>query len=236
MKQFSKTKSLWLHFYPGILITLFFIIVAPIMTANGLPPQLAMLTAIIVVVVPVMLLHLHRATKNEGLATISELIVYKNDISTGKIVLYALGMIVFAFLVYGATQPLNQVITDKLLFWLPDWYTIQDFSGYSKDIIVITLIANLILNGIIAPFIEEIYFRGYLMPRMQSWGKLVPFMSAILFSLYHFWQPQVYLTLIIALMPMTYFTWKLKSLKLAIITHCGLNIIGALLSFAMINQ
>ena len=134
------------------------------------------------------------------------------------------------------TQPINEIITDKMLYWLPDWYKVRDFEGYSKSIILITLIVNLILNGLLAPYLEELYFRGYLLPRMQTWRKYAPLMSAILFSFYHFWQPQIYLTLVIALFPMTYLVWKTKSLKLAIYTHCGLNIVGALLSFGMINQ
>ena len=146
------------------------------------------------------------------------------------------GLIFFAFVVYGITQPINVIITEKLLYWLPEWYKVRDFEGYSKSIILITLTVNLILNGLLAPYLEELYFRGYLLPRMQTWGKYAPLMSAILFSFYHFWQPQIYLTLVIALFPMTYLVWKTKSLKLAIYTHCGLNIVGALLSFGMINQ
>ena len=111
----------------------------------------------------------------------------------------------------------------------------RDFNGYAPKIIIITLMLNLVLNGAVAPFLEEIYFRGYLLPRMKTWGKSAPIISTLLFSLYHFWQPQIYLTLIIALVPMTYLTWKTQSIKLAIYTHCGLNIVGAIISFAMIN-
>jgi membrane protease YdiL (CAAX protease family) len=95
---------------------------------------------------------------------------------------------------------------------------------------------NLIFNGFLAPVLEELYFRGYLLPRMESFGKAAPVANVVLFSLYHFWQPQIYLTLMIALLPMAYLVWKTQSIRLAIYTHCGLNILGALLSLAMINS
>lgn len=236
MIQHSKLKSILYHLYPGVLITLFFGMATPYFVTMGFPPQLSMLIAIVVIVAPVILLHLNNAKKHENAKRIIDLVEYKETLPIKKLILYTLGLIFFAFVVYGMTQPINEIITDKLLYWLPDWYKVRDFEGYSKSIILITLIVNLILNGLLAPYLEELYFRGYLLPRMQTWGKYAPLMSAILFSFYHFWQPQIYLTLVIALFPMTYLVWKTKSLKLAIYTHCGLNIVGALLSFGMINQ
>lgn len=235
MKQHSKLKSVVYHLYPGVLITLFFGITTPFFVKMGFPPQLSMLIAIVVIAAPIILFHLNNAKKNENAKRIYDLVKYKERLPAYKLILYTLGLIVFAFLIYGLTQPINEIISDKLLYWLPDWYKVRDFEGYSKSIIVVTLIVNLILNGLLAPYLEELYFRGYLLPRMKTWGKFAPLMSAVLFSFYHFWQPQIYLTLVIALFPMTYLVWKTKNLKLAIYTHCGLNIIGALLSFGMIN-
>ena len=140
------------------------------------------------------------------------------------------------FLIWGITQPLDKIITDKIFNWLPAWYTVQDFKGYSKASIELTLILNLLLNGFFAPVVEEYYFRGYLLPRMAAWGKWAFVLNTVLFSLYHFWQPYVYLTLIIALLPMIYMVWKTKDLRLAILTHSLLNIVGALLSFGLLMK
>ena len=129
-----------------------------------------------------------------------------------------------------------KIITEKFFNWLPAWYTVQDFKGYSKSTIELTLVLNLLLNGFIGPFVEEYYFRGYLLPRMAVWGNWAFVVNTILFSLYHFWQPYVYLTLIIALLPMIYLVWKTKDLRLAILTHSLLNIAGALLSFGLLMK
>ncbi|WP_373497015.1 CPBP family intramembrane glutamic endopeptidase [Aquiflexum sp.] len=234
MVQLTKSKSVLYHLYPGILITIGFILITPIMVRNGFPPQLSMLVCIVMVAVPVFIFHLIQAKKGENRAKIIQLNGYREKLPTGRLMLYTLGLLVFAFLMWGLFQPIDHFLTEHVFFWLPDWYTVQDFEGYSKDIIKVTLIANLILKGILAPLIEEFYFRGYLLPRMEVWGKWAFVVNAVLFSLYHLWQPYIYLTLIAALLPMTYLVWKTKDLRLAVLTHCLLNIVGALLSFSLI--
>lgn len=236
MQQLSKTKSVLFHLYPGIFITLCFIIITPYLVKHGYPPQLGSLLAIIIVAIPLLLVHLSSAKNKEHRKNIWELNVYRNKLSTGKLILYCIGLVVLMFLIWGITQPLDKIVTNKIFSWLPSWYTVQDFKGYSKASIEITLVLNLLLNGFLAPLIEEYYFRGYLLPRMTAWGKWAFVVNTVLFSLYHFWQPYVYLTLIIALLPMIYLVWKTKDLRLAILTHSLLNIIGALLSFGLLMK
>lgn len=203
----SNWKILWYHVYPGLLLTAFFIGATLLLQGKGIPPQLIVLLGIPLVIVPVMYFHLLHARKSENSKSIGSLVEsYGNKLPFKRLAVYSLMLVIFAFVVYGVTQPVNVWITGKLLFWLPDWYKIQSFEGYAGNIILITLIANLILNGFAAPFIEEVYFRGYLLPRMKRYGKWAPLMSTVLFSFYHFWQPQIYVTLIIALFPMVYYT------------------------------
>ena len=236
MQQLSKLKSVLYHLYPGIIITLCFILITPFLVQHGYPPQLGSLLAIIIVAIPLLLAHLFLAKKKEHRKNIWELNVYKNKLSTGKLILYAVSLVVLMFLIWGITQPLDKIITAKIFNWLPAWYTVQDFKGYSKASIELTLVLNLLLNGFFAPVVEEYYFRGYLLPRMAAWGKWAFVLNTVLFSLYHFWQPYVYLTLIIALLPMIYMVWKTKDLRLAILTHSLLNIVGALLSFGLLMK
>ena len=236
MNQLSKTKSIIYHLYPGAVITLCFIVLTPFIIQHHFPPQLSLLISIIIVAIPLLIAHLLSVKKKENLRSLLLINGYNNKLPIGRLILYALGLVVFAFLVWGITQPLDKVITAKLFSWLPDWYTVQNFNGYNKDSIRLTLIFNLILNGFLAPLVEEFYFRGYLLPRMAAWGKWAFVLNAVLFSLYHFWQPYIYLTLILSLLTMTWLVWKTKDLRLAILTHCLLNIVGALLSFGLLAK
>jgi hypothetical protein len=234
MKQLTKGKSILFHIYPGIFITLGFTFLAPVFMKYGFPPQFGMLVAIILVALPLLLIHLLKVKKQENKESIFALNGYTNRLPTGKLILYSLGLVIFAFLIWGITAPINKVLAENLLFWLPEWFTVQDFAGYDKNKIAITLILNLLFNGILAPYIEELYFRGYLLSRMESWGKYAFVLNAVLFSIYHFWQPYIYLTLIVSLLPMIFLVWKTQDLRLSILTHCLLNLVGAILSFGLL--
>lgn len=236
MQQLSKTRSILYHLYPGIIITVCFAVLAPLLLKYDLPPQFSILIVIAIAAIPLLLLHLNKVKNAEHKDYLKEVNGYGERVSTGKLILYISGLIVFMFIIWGATQPLNTIITQKLFSWLPGWYTVQNFNGYGKQAVLITLILNLLLNGIIAPLVEEYYFRGYLLPRMTAWGKWSFVVNAILFSFYHFWQPYIYLTLIIALLPLSWAVWKTKDLRIGIYTHCALNIIGALASFGLLMK
>lgn len=97
MKQHSKLRSIFDHLYPGVIIAIFFGLITPYMVRSGLPQQLSMLIAIVVVVVPVFLLHLNRAKRAEGLDRIGDLVVYREELSIKKLLPYTTGSILFAF-------------------------------------------------------------------------------------------------------------------------------------------
>ena len=236
MQQLSKIKSVLFHLYPGIIITACFAVLTPLMLHYRLPSQLSILVIITIVAIPLLVLHISKAKKEEHKDSLTQINGYSNKISTTRLVLYIAGLVVFMFFVWGITQPLNDIITKKIFSWLPAWYTVQDFKGYGKNIIMVTLILNLVINGVLAPIVEEYYFRGYLLPRMAAWGKWAFVVNAILFSFYHFWQPYVYLTLLIALLPLSWAVWKTRDLRVGIYTHCALNIIGALASFGLLMK
>ena len=46
-----------------------------------------------------------------------------------------------------------------------------------------------LLIGIIGPTVEELYFRGPLLPRIDRLGAWAPVLNSGLFALYHFWSP-----------------------------------------------
>ncbi len=234
MKQIPRLKSILFHLYPGAAITIAFILITPAVIQYGYPPQMGILLSVALVALPVLALHLVGAKNKEQLTNITKLNGFNRRLPMGKLIMYVLLLVVIAFIIWGITQPLNMWISSKLLSWLPGWYTTQDFKGYDPGKIKLVLVVNLLLNGIAAPCLEELYFRGYLLPRMNAFGKWSFVINSVLFSLYHFWQPYIYATLILSLLPMIYITWKTKDLRVAIFTHCLLNIIGSIASFGLV--
>ena len=61
---------------------------------------------------------------------------------------------------------------------------------------------------------------------MEWMGKLAPILNAFLFSLYHLWSPWQVITRTVALIPFCYVAYRTKNIRIVIIVHCLLNIMG----------
>ena len=97
-----------------------------------------------------------------------------------------------------------------------------------------TLAAYLAINGLLGPIIEELYFRGYLLPRMERLGRWAPLVNVSLFSLYHFWSPWQVMARIVGLAPTVYAVRAKRSVYLGMVVHCTLNTLSVLIVGAMV--
>ena len=101
--------------------------------------------------------------------------------------------------------------------------------------VVLVFAAALAINGILGPIVEELYFRGYLLPRMESIGRWAPLINVSLFSLYHFWSPWQIVARILGYAPTVYAVrWK-RNVYLGMVVHCSLNTIAVLLVAGMVS-
>jgi len=82
--------------------------------------------------------------------------------------------------------PSRTAILSTLAPLLPPWAV---FDGLPAGISPYTLYLGLVLSGLVAPIVEELYFRAYLMPRIPVAGRWAPAVNAALFAIYHFYTP-----------------------------------------------
>ena len=124
---------------------------------------------------------------------------------------------------------LTPIITDALFAWYPQEYNLQNvmanpgvLSGYQG--VYLLLVMFIIANGILGPLVEELYFRGYLLPRMDGYAKKwAPILNVVLFSLYHYFSPWENPIRIIALIPLVYIVWRKRDIRFGIWVHILLN-------------
>lgn len=125
----------------------------------------------------------------------------------------------------------------KLFSWIPsDLILTMGLNGeYARSDLIITYILFLILIVIVGPVIEELYFRGYLLPRMPSRlkGSAVLFHSG-LFALYHTWAPWLFITRTIAVLPLVYIVKRKRNIYPGIISHCLINSIDFIIGLSFI--
>lgn len=213
---------------PGILVaTAYALLINPIL-ALELPKTVALGIAALVVMIPVELgIIYYHSKKQFGFFSIKKMIPYTNTIAIKTYLWLVPLLLSWSVCVIILGKKVDEFIKTSLFSWIPDWYILSvDYMKYNKSQLFVAFIVSLIITGIIIPIVEEIYFRGFLLPRMEWLGKAAPIVNASLFALYHFWSPWQIPTRIIALIPFCYASYKTRNIKITIIVHCLLNILG----------
>lgn len=234
-EQLPLATLLVLFLVPGALLTLAYVLLAPVIDDAGFPPIAALLVAIMVVLVPFELGVVLRASSGRGIRSVMP---YRRPISIRDWLWLVPVLIVAAFVGFGVSMAVEPAIIDSLFGWLPDWFIrpidpdrVQE---YSREAWLVTLAAYFVVNGYIGPITEELYFRGYLLPRMEWMGRWAPLVNVSLFSIYHFWSPWQIFGRILGLAPTIYAVrWK-ENIYLGMVVHCTLNTLGMILVGSLI--
>lgn len=231
-EQHSLLKSVILHLLPGVLILLFFIIFAPILTEKGLPTLFCVFLAVMLVLIPFELGYiLCQAKKENNSFSLKGIVLYRQKIPKWQYLVIIPSFLAWALISYFIiAPPIQDNLKGQYFSWLPVWFFLSyNLEQSSKTAIWATWVMGLIFNGIAGPIVEELYFRGYLLPRISRLKAWAPLLNVLLFSVYHFFSPWRNLERILALLPGIYIIqWK-KNIYLGMIPHCLLNTTGMLL-------
>jgi membrane protease YdiL (CAAX protease family) len=237
LEQHSLMHSILLHLLPGVFIVALFVAAAPPVMQAGYPPLLAMAVAGVGGGLAFQLADLfYQGKRKNGKWSLERIVLFCQSVPVRDYLLLVPLFTLAAFLIYGLTIPVGAYLLG-LIPWLPQWFEMRDvalLAQYSRSSLVTTFWLSLALNGIAAPIVEEMYFRGYLMPRLSRFGRLTPIIEVALFTLYHFWQPYFWVTQFLSMLPVVVAVWWRRSIKLGILTHAAMNIIGLILTFGQI--
>ena len=237
----SWPRTLGLHLLPGAIITLAFVIIAALTTPRGWPASLALLVTWCVVGLPLeagILLYYGRQRKNKPSS--AKVILYREPLPLRHYLWLVPVLLIWTAAISTLLIPLGEGLRQALFSWWPDWLQLSAFarnlSQYAPSVVWAVVVMSFILNLAI-PTIEELYFRGFLLPRLPLSRAWAPLISVVLFSLYHFWLPWENPARILALLPVVYAVqWK-RSVALSIAVHCLLNTIGSIGLLALVlNQ
>ncbi len=80
------------------------------------------------------------------------------------------------------------------------------------------------------PIFEEMYFRGFLLPRIGYMDVFAPAANALLFAAAHYWQPYNWPLIFLLVLVNAYVVWWKRNIYIAMLLHCSANTIGAALS------
>jgi len=234
-------RLLVLHLAPGALATVVFVLLEGPLESAGYPPLASLLVAIVLVIIPFELGVIVRAGQREWpgggwLASVS----YRMPMRARDWAILVPVLLVAAILGFGLLSLIEQPILDALFGWLPTWFVkpvpVDSVGQYSASAWTVTLIGYAALNVIAGPVTEELYFRGYLLPRMSQFGRWAPLLNVVFFSLYHFFSPWQFLSRIAGVAPFAYAVWWKRNVYLGMAVHVMLNGIGTATIIALVLQ
>lgn len=238
--QHSLPLSVALHLIPGVLILVaYLLIAAPLVKALGYPPYLGLVVAMCLALVPTELgLLLYLGWKKNGKLSLSSIIHYtEKPLKLYALLDYVIALIIGLVIATVLLTPVDTFVYDHLFSWIPFESAGGAggfLSGYARSTVIGTLMVSLIFTGMILPTVEELYFRGYLLPRLSHAGGWAPTLNMVLFSLYHLWTPWQFITRIGFFLPTVWVTWRKKDLRVSLWVHCLSNTIVQLLTLVAI--
>lgn len=224
-------RSILYHIVPGILAgAVYFLLRHPLKEA-GFPSLFALMVAAIAVIVPVELgFLLFQGKKRSGRFTLSGVIGYRQQLPVWQYVVWSLVVFVIIGGIFTVMKPVDGFFQEKLFSWMPGLDSGLE-GNYARSHLIITYIALLLVGVIAAPIVEELYFRGYLLPRTP--GRLGVLWHSLLFAAYHVFTPWMIVTRTVGLLPLVLVVKK-KSIYIGIVVHILLNSIDAVMGFIFI--
>ena len=225
--QHSLLKSILLHILPGALTTLVFVLIKPLLDPSGFPPLLAFLLAVLLVDLPLQLaIMLFDGTKLNGRLSLKGVVLYRDKVSWKTFVLVFVGAFVAVYVLTMLVSPLSSVLAESAFSWLPDWMFLEEqtqYLAYGKGVLLAAFVLQLVVTGVALPWVEELYFRGYLLPRLSRYGKWTPFLGGLFFALYHVWQLFSFPTLFLLGTALGYVVWWKQDIRISIGLHVFAN-------------
>lgn len=230
--------SLWtsvvLHLAPGAVMLVVYILAAPIVIGWGYPPLFASLLTIPVILVPWMLGYLsyvsHRTT---GTRNPLAVVGYRTVLTRWQYAGYTIALTIAGAAAFVAADALiGTALVDATFGWLPAWFLnpadMDAILGMTVGRQIVFLASLVVFAGFVAPVVEELYFRGHLLPGIARFGRWAPLISVALFTLYHFESPWEGPGRFLMVLPMVYAVWHTRSVRLGIIVHVVLNTLSAM--------
>ena len=240
VQQQSLGRSIIYHLLPGMCILISFVVLAPILDRLALPSAMALFIVIGCVLVPVELgILLYQGKKLSGRFTLKEVVLYREPLPVKQYIGFGVVLFIWLMLILIIVfTPIDNFLAQRLFFWLPDWFFttkfIENIGQYPQSVILVTAILGVLFNGLAGPVVEELYFRGYLLPRLSRYGKWAPLLNAILFAVQHLFSPWRIPGIIVAMIPFVYVAWWKRNIYLGMIVHCTANTLSSLALFALL--
>jgi membrane protease YdiL (CAAX protease family) len=225
------------HLIPGAVFSALLIFMSRVFIRHGLTAYLAELLLIPACLLPMLAGTMLVAAKQSGAGlSLRRAIGYSSPGTVGDYVGWPALLFLCWALASLAVVPLSRHLEAWYLTWFPAQLGNHALVGgvISSPPVQrhVTLVLALLLSGLLAPLVEEAYFRGFLLPRMKHLGWLAPVLSAFLFGLYHFFTPWGLPVIFVAFLPIAFVVQARQNFRIGVVVHAMFNLVGVITLFS----
>ena len=231
IEKHSTTQSVILHLLPGILVGCFYLLVRQPVVNMRYPSIIALILAYAFILIPVELGYLLvQGKKKTGRFTLQGIISYRNSIPWWQYLVWVFVIFIAVGAIFTFLKSVDTFLQRKLFFWMPGINNGLD-GNYSRKTLIVTYSMVFIFIAVLTPLVEELYFRGYLLPRMK--GKYAPLLHSFLFATQHVLEPWMIITRTLGFLPILLGVQK-KNIYIGIIVHILCNMVNVVTGIAFI--
>jgi len=232
LPQHKISFSFLYHLFPGFSVFLSFLLINNSIIQLGFNSNISLAISFLFVGIPIQLFIIFKKGYNiNGKLSLDKVIFYRTKIPAFQLFLYVLLFIPYAFMVVLYIEPINNFILQNYFYWIPESFNIENSQiNNNLTITIVGFTLLIFIDGVLNPIVEELYFRGFLMPRLSRYLYFSAFISAFLFSISHFWFPWNILQTFLIVLPIYIIVYRTKSIYISIVTHCTGNLIGIAIS------
>ena len=232
--QFPLWKQIILHLAPGVLGVGVFVLLNEILAGKGLPSLLFLQLSLLVILVcevGILLWTVRREAPGTGIRSVIRFTV---PLPWRQLALFVGLSLIWVVAVYAALgETLDGFMRATFFSWLPSYFQLGDVLEhpelYARGVRIVVWVLSLVFGALLGPLVEELYFRGLLLPRIAALGAWAPLAGAVLFMIYHLWSPWQLPIRLLAFLPMVYLIWWKRNIWIGIWAHCLLNLLADVL-------
>ena len=227
--QLTLWEAAKLQFLPGMASVPVYAVLAWWLAGQGLPNIFALMLTIMFVETPLswLIMIRHVSAENNGNFSMAAAFPWMKKNPWWLYLVIGLPLILISAAMVAAIGPkIDAQIIPLLFAWVPDWFTMLPdpdvFTSMPRHLMLLmwaTMLIGMILMGGIT---QELYSRGFLLPRMQSMGRVAPLYNALLFAVFHFIAPWAWPTFFLMVIPWAYLVWWRRSTKIGLFIHVGM--------------
>jgi CAAX protease family protein len=227
--------SIVLHVLPGVLTGAVFFTLQPLVVAAGYPARLALVLAMPLALLPVTLgILLYSGYRRNGRLSLDGVVLYRERIRVSRHLIWVPAVFLAGLAVFGIGRiVLDETVRAALFGWMPslDWGL---GGSYSRGALIVTFASAALFVVLLESTVEEVYFRGFLLPRMGYAGRWAVPLHSLLFALYDVWMPWRLVSVAIGMLPLVFAVRRTRSIYVGIVHHMLLNSWDVLVGVAFI--